>query len=329
MNICVIGLGSMGKRRIRLLKEMDSGLIIAGIDSNMERGKSVKEQYNILYYSSLEETDMKFDCAFICTPPLLHGKIIQKCLNRGCHVFTEINLVDNLYMENVQLAKEKGKVLFLSSTPLYKAEMQFIDKRVKQNGNPCVYQYHVGQYLPDWHPWDNLKDFFVSSKVTNGCREFLAIELPWLQMTFGRISKVNVTKKKLMKLDLLDFPDTYLIQAEHEYGSVGNIMIDVVSRHAVRQLEIINEDIYIKWNGTPDSLYEKDIVTNELKQISVGSYVHIQGYADCINESAYLEEIKAFFNVIKGEKPIYGFEEDLETLKIINEIEEGKSDGKE
>lgn len=320
MNICVVGLGSMGKRRIRLLQEKDPNLTITGIDNNNERVRNVSEQYHISCGSSLNNIDEKCDCAFVCTSPLAHGKIIQECLYRNCHIFSEINLVDDLYKENMQLAKEKNKVLFLSSTPIYRSEMQYISKKVRENGNPCVYQYHVGQYLPDWHPWDNLKDFFVSSRATNGCREYLAIELPWLQMAFGKITGVNVIKKKLTKLGL-DFPDAYLIQLIHENGNSGSLLIDVVSRQSSRQLEIINEDIYIRWNGKPDALYEKDIHTGELKQILAGEYVHTPGYAEWINETAYAEEINAFFNVIKGEKPIYSFAEDLETLKIIDEIE--------
>ena len=35
----------------------------------------------------------------------------------------------------------------------------------------------LGQYLPDWHPWESYKSFFVSNKKTNGCRELFAIEL--------------------------------------------------------------------------------------------------------------------------------------------------------
>lgn len=320
MNICVIGLGSMGKRRIRLLKAVDQKMKITGIDSNIERVTSVREQYEIPCFSSLEATDNQFDCAFVCTPPLSHGKIIQECLNRNCHIFSEINLVDDFYEENIQLAKEKNKILFLSSTPMYRAEMQFIRRRVKQNGDPCVYQYHVGQYLPDWHPWDNLKDFFVSSKRTNGCKEFLAIELPWIQAAFGKIARVSATKRKLTKLDL-NFPDTYLLWIEHENGNIGNMLVDIVSRQAVRQLEVINEDMYIKWSGTPDTLYEKNSVTGELQQIAAGEYIHIPGYADCINETAYAEEIKMFFGAIQGEKPEYGFTEDMEILKIIDEIE--------
>lgn len=320
MNICVIGLGSMGKRRIRLLKAANHKMEIIGIDSNIERVISIHEQYKIPCFTSLESVHNQFDCAFVCTPPLSHGKIIQECLNRDCHIFSEINLVDNLYMENIQLAKEKNKILFLSSTPMYRTEMQFIHRRVKENGKPCVYQYHIGQYLPDWHPWDNLKDFFVSSKRTNGCREFLAIELPWIQKAFGKIVKVNVTKRKLTKIDL-NFPDTYLIWVEHENGSIGNMLVDIVSRQAVRQLEVINEELYIRWSGTPDTLYEKDFTTGELRQSAAGEYIHIPGYADCINETAYAEEIKMFFKAIQGEKPEYGFLEDMDLLKIIDEIE--------
>lgn len=320
MNICVIGLGSMGKRRIRLLQEMDSDFTITGIDNNVERARSVSEQYHIPYGASLDGMSEKFDCAFICTPPLSHGKIIQECLNRDCHVFSEINLVDDLYQENMQLAKDRNRTLFLSSTPIYRSEMQYISNRVKQNGNPCVYQYHVGQYLPDWHPWDNLKDFFVSNRVTNGCREYLAIELPWLQMAFGKITGINVIKQKLTKLKL-DFPDTYLIQLMHENGNNGNLLVDVVSRQSVRQLEIMNEDIYMKWNGMPDSLYDKNILTGELQQIVTGKYVHVPGYSDWINETAYAEEIKMFFEVIKGAKPLYGFMQDVATLQVIDEIE--------
>jgi len=39
MVICVIGLGSMGKRRIKLLKAFFDDLVIIGIDNNVERVK--------------------------------------------------------------------------------------------------------------------------------------------------------------------------------------------------------------------------------------------------------------------------------------------------
>ena len=322
MRICVIGLGSMGKRRIRLLKIKNPELEIIGIDNNIERAKSVSIEYAINYASALSNISEKPDCAFVCTSPQFHAPIIQECLESNLHVFSEINLIDDKYDKNIRLAEQKGKVLFLSSTPLYKEEMQIIENKVKQNGKPCAYQYHVGQYLPDWHPWDNLENFFVSNKQTNGCRELLAIELPWIQHTFGKICAVNTEKTKLTDLKL-DFPDTYLVQVRHSNGTIGNLTVDVVSRHAVRKLEIFNEDIYIRWDGTPESLYEKDIETGVLQQIPAGKYLHEKGYSESINEYAYMKEIEEFFDVIKGKEPLYSFEEDKEILNVIDSIEDG------
>lgn len=320
MKICVIGLGSMGKRRIKLLRNIDEHIVIIGIDNNRERAKSVEDQFGINCYAGLADVHEEIDCAFVCTSPQYHGGIIKECLENNLHVFSEINLIDDLYDENIRLAGQKEKVLFLSSTPMYKEEIRMIGKRVKLSSMPCAYQYHVGQYLPDWHPWDNLKDFFISNKSTNGCREILAIELPWIQNIFGKITKVHVIKKNLTTLQL-DFPDTYLIQTEHESGSVGSLTVDVVSRQAVRTLEIFNEELYIKWDGTPETLYEKDIVSGEMKQIPAGEYIHEEGYSESINEYAYMKEIEEFFDVIQGKEPVYGFESDKETLKIIDDIE--------
>ena len=322
MKICVIGLGSMGKRRIRLLKTINADITIIGIEKNSERARSIAAEYEIECYSALSDISKKLDCAFVCTSPQSHASIIKECLENNLHVFSEINLIDDMYDENIKLAEQRGKVLFLSSTPLYKEEMQIIDSRIKNNDKPCAYRYHVGQYLPDWHPWDNLKEFFVSNKNTNGCRELLAIELPWMQNTFGRIKRVHVLKAKFTNLKL-DFPDTYFIHLEHENGSIGSLTVDVVSRQPVRTLEIFNEDIYIRWDGTPETLYEKDIISGDLKQIPAGKYIHEEGYSESINEYAYMREIEEFFEEIKGKEPLYSFEQDKEIIKVINEIEDG------
>lgn len=320
MKVCIIGLGSMGKRRIRLLKLFPNEIKIIGIDNNSDRVKQVSKEYEIVCYSQLSGICEEIDCAFVCTSPQFHASIITECLERKMHVFSEINLISNLYDENINLAKQKGKVLFLSSTQLYKDEMQIINDKVKQNGKKCAYQYHVGQYLPDWHPWDDLSKFFVSNKSTNGCREFLAIELPWIQYVFGKIEKVNVIKTKLTDLKI-EFADTYMIQIEHENGSIGSLTVDVVSRHAVRRLEVFNEDLYIRWDGTTDTLYEKNAISGEMQQINAGEYVHMMGYNESINELPYLKEIEDFFEAIEGKEPLYSFEKDKETLRIIDEIE--------
>ena len=99
------------------------------------------------------------------------------------------------------------------------------------------------------------------------------------------------------------------------------MLVDIVSRQATRLLEIIGENTYIKWSGTPDSLYQKNIQTGEIQNIDMGEYFHEQGYDESINEFAYLTEIQEFFSVISGGKAKYGFSEDKEIISWIDQIE--------
>lgn len=319
-NILVIGLGSMGQRRIRILKTLYPKCTIVGIDSNPQRAEKVKSDYGIEVYEDMAEIPAAISVAFICTSPESHYKLINVCLQKGYHVFTEINLIDTDYEKNMALAEEKKRTLFLSSTPLYKDEIQYILHKVKDNKNKKIYVYHVGQYLPDWHPWDNLKEFFVSKKTTNGCREIMAIELPWLITAFGKVQSVNIIKNNFTHLEL-EFPDTYMLQLTHMDGTVGSIVVDVVSRKAVRKLEVYNEDLYIAWDGTPDSLVEKDIKNGIERTVDFENYVHDERYGAFINEAAYMREVEEFFEVVKGKKALYGFAEDKEIIDLINMIE--------
>ena len=55
MKVLVIGLGSMGKRRIRLLKILNPHIDIIGVDKNIERTHVVQKEYGINVSNNLEE----------------------------------------------------------------------------------------------------------------------------------------------------------------------------------------------------------------------------------------------------------------------------------
>lgn len=321
MNVVIIGLGSMGRRRLRILKQNDQVGITVAVEDNKKRRNQISEEYHIKCYEKVDDIQECIDCAFVCTPPITHADLIKRCLEKDWHVFTEISLVNDEYRENLELSKKKNKVFFLSSTFLYREEIRYIKKMVENNDNLLVYNYHVGQYLPDWHPWESIKDFFVANRKTNGCREILAIELPWIQRVFGKIKEIDVVKRKISNLEI-NYDDTYLLRIVHENGNIGNVIVDLVSRQATRLLELFNENIYIRWEGTPDTLKFKNIVSGEMEQFVLGTYIHETGYANYINEYAYIKEVEEFFKVIEGKKECsYGIIEDLETIKWIDKIE--------
>ena len=325
MRVIVIGLGSMGKRRIRLLKESYPDVSVIGVDRRRDRRIEVENLYTINTYSDVEGVPViqNKDSAFVCTSPNTHPEIILECLNRGMHIFTEMNLLHTNHQELIKLAEEKGLKLFLSSTMLCRKETQYIEKKVADETGRIHYRYHVGQYLPDWHPWENYEDFFVVDPETNGCRELFAIELPWMIKSFGKITEFTVKKEKLTKLKL-DYPDSYLMILEHESGHKGILQLDVVSRQAVRSFEMTAENIYLTWDGKPDGLMDFSVESKEAVPVRLYDEIAKDGrYAENIIENAYLNEIREFFNWMQNPfiKQRYSMAEELEVLRLVDEIE--------
>lgn len=324
MKVIVIGLGSMGKRRIRLLSE-HKDIEIFGIDSKVERCQEVKNKFGLKCFASINEALLAepIEAAMICTSPLSHASIIKECLERNLNVFTEINLVDDGYDENSKIAMDKGLVLFLSSTFLYKKETMTIIEKVKECNSKLNYVYHVGQYLPDWHPWESYNNYFIGNPRTNGCREIMAIDMPWLWTAFGPVKKVQAIKSKNTELNI-NYNDNYLIMLEHETGAKGVFAVDVVTRKPIRHIDVYGENIQLSWNGTADSLQEYNFETKEMQTIQFeDASEHVEGYAAFITENPYREEINAFLAQIAdpSKVPLWDFGKDKVLLKVIDEIE--------
>lgn len=324
MKVIVIGLGSMGKRRIRLLSEHQD-IEIFGIDSNTERCQEVKDKFGIKCFASISEAVAveSIEAALICTSPLSHAGIIKECLQNNLHVFTEINLVEDGYEDNTELAKEKGLVLFLSSTFLYRKETQTIIEKVKNHNSKLNYVYHVGQYLPDWHPWESYNSYFIGNPRTNGCREIMAIDMPWLWTAFGPVKKVQAIKNKNTELNI-NYNDNYLIMLEHESGAKGVFAVDVVTRKPIRHIDVYGENLQLSWNGTADSLQEYNFETKEMQSIQFeDASEHVESYAAFITENPYREEVNAFLAQIADPTtvPAWDFEKDKALLKVIDDIE--------
>jgi len=323
MTVVVIGLGSMGRRRIRLMQTMSDAPEIVGVNRSPERRAAVGKELGIRTFATLEEavSETRPQAAFLCTAPAGHGPAVMECIEAGLDVFMEINLIGEWYAEAAAKAKEKGVKLFISSTPVYRRETRYIAEKVRETGS-VNYIYHCGQYLPDWHPWEDYRGFFASKKETNGCREILSVELPWIEKAFGKIKSVQVMSGRLTSLEI-DFPDYYMISVEHESGCRGMYCQDIVSRRGLRRLEVFSEKLHLFWEGTPDSLAEYDIAGKKLEPVRLYADVVQDGrYNANIIENAYFDEICAFFDYVEnGTPPPYTFEEDAHTLAVVDEIE--------
>lgn len=321
MKVLVVGYGSMGRRRIRLLKSIREDIEFICVDSNQERMEQAKSDGNLAYTKLTEAIEKRPKIAFVCTSPGHHAEIILLLIDAGIHVFTELNLISDQYEKIMEESNKKNVKLFMSSTMLYNKSIQKIKELVQNQKQSLTYVYHIGQYLPDWHPWESYKDLFIGRKETNGVREILAIQLPWLLDTFGEVACFHSSMNRCTNLDI-DFQDSIITTFEHKNGTHGVFIADTVSRKAITSLEIVGEEIHIFWHGHNDDL---EIYNTESKQLNhiyaYDNVEHEDGYADNIIENQYIDEIKDFLNYVEeGSLPKYSFEKDQRVLSLIDEI---------
>lgn len=320
MKFLVVGLGSMGKRRIRNLKQLSQSDII-GFDTKEERCKESREKYSISTFTDiLSALKEKPNVMIISTPPDLHMKYAKIAIENKLHFFTEASVVQDEMDEIIQSLKLSDIIGLPSCTMRYHPIILQINELINSNkiGKPLTFLYHSGQYLPDWHPWEDYRTFYVSKRETGACREIVPFELIWIISTFGGIESLIATKTKISKLDI-DIDDIYNVLLDFKNGMQGNLTVDVIARFPFRQLKILGEDgvITADWSERIIKYYTTEQGWNTI-QINDGkieqNYIHGDG--------PYVEEMRNFIKTIKKEilQP-YTFEEDLKILKLLESIE--------
>jgi len=320
MKFLIIGLGSMGKRRIRNLRYLGIDDII-GFDTDDEKCRQVTDMHEIKTFDKIDKAMAeKPDALIISTPPHLHHEYAMMAAEMGIHFFTELNILSDNLNKVVEVAKKNNIIAAASCDMRYIASIkrikEFIEKGVV--GDIVAFTYHSGQYLPDWHPWENYRKSFFSRKETSGTREIIAEELNWLPWVFGKITSVFCMKGKFSHLEA-DIDDVYQILMKFEDKFIGSLLVDVVSRIPYRQLKIIGGEGVITWDGNEKTVkvFSLDKKWKEYKE-EIGTvengYIH--------KEEPYIEEMEYFIAAIKGEvECFYTLEENIRMMKIMEAIE--------
>ena len=330
MRILVVGLGSMGKRRIRNLLKLKYDDII-GYDALESRRIEVKKNYPITILSSFKDSlDLKPNIMIISTPPDKHLKYAKIAIKKNIHFFTEVNLLSNHVEKIIQHLQKKPITASPSYTmhfhPLIKELKKLLIKRII--GKPLIIQHHSGQYLPNWHPWENYKNFFVSKRNTGGAKELMQVELLWLTHLFGDISSVTGNVQKVSKLDA-DIDDVYQTLVKFRNGILCSMIVDVLSIPSFRETKIVGEKgtIVCNFNEGLIKIY-KGNKANE-KILKMGQVA--KGYVGSTPpETLYEEELQNFFKAIKQQKNYsYTFRDELKLLRILDSIKESSKKKKQ
>jgi predicted dehydrogenase len=326
MKFLVIGLGSMGKRRIRCLKTLGYDKII-GFDLREDRRNEANQKYNIETFENLEYIDFSSIYAIIISvPPDLHLEYIKTAIKNKIPAFIEAGVISEHTAEAIKLNEGNNIFLAPSATLLFHPIVKDIKEIIvsEKYGLLTNFSYHSGQYLPDWHPWEDIKDFYVSKRITGGAREIVPFELTWITDVFGFPKEIKGYYSKTMNLSA-DIEDSYSFNIRFENG-IGSVIVDVTSRYATRSLIVNLEKAQIRWDWEDGmmSIYEAER-KRWIKYLQPEGKSEI-GYNKNIIEEMYIEEIKSFIEGINDmNKYPNTLERDFKVLELLDTIE--NSDG--
>jgi hypothetical protein len=315
MKVGIIGLGSMGRRRIRNLKTL-GGMDIWGFDTRPDR-RDQSAPSGIHLLDSLEQAP-SWDAVLICTPPHQHEPYLKWCLEKRIPCFMELSLlVEDLPRLN-DLAKSISVPIVPSCTLFFHPAVQLIRTLISSGeyGKITNFSYHSGQYLPDWHPWENVKDFFVGRKDTSGCKELLAFEINWISRTLGIPQALTAWGKKSLSLGL-DSSDTYGIQVAFD-SFMGVLLIDVVSRYATRSLILNFEKAQLRWNWEEKCvrIYRAETQQWITQEASPGPAE--PGYNPNISETMYVAELRSALSAMQQKASFPAdLDSEIRNLKLI------------
>jgi len=286
----IIGAGSIGQRHIRNLKRIGISNIIALRSRKGHFIKLPKELGVLEVHSWKEAIDLNPDIAIISNPSSLHIESAKRISDYVRGVFIEkplSNSVDSC-QKLIDILNEKKVVSFVGHNMMFHPIVENIIKFNDDNdiGSVVNIQCQAGQWLPDWHPYEDYRNAYYSRKDLGGgvaltlIHEIhLALELAGLPVSvFGEISEyaeldidVDVCSDLMVKHDtgaVSQIHLDYLQQPSHRSGLVtfdrGWASYDFKRMELVGQIE--GGDVHTIWSN-PDYDY------NEAYEVQLEKFV--------------------------------------------------------
>jgi predicted dehydrogenase len=327
MKVTVFGTGSIGRRHLSNLIKYKKKLGIKEIisyDVNDGRKNLIKEKYDFEFTVNFTKAASNCDVAFVCTPTHLHIKTIEKIHKfTSCHFYLEKPFSHNIASckEVLKKIKKNNKKIavgyMLVNHPLMKKTQEIIKSKVI---GKCIFaRAECGFYLPNWHPWENYRNFYMS-KAAQGGGVLLdtSHEINYLQRLFGSVKEVQGVVGKFSDLDITS-DDLTLSILKFKNNILAHVHLDLIQFDKERSLKIIGTKGVLKMNLTENKI---EIFSNKNKKWKA---IKINYNFNKI----YFEQLNQFWNLIKNKKQNLGTgEEALHTMQIIEAVRASSKTGK-
>lgn len=294
MKFLIAGLGSIGRRHLRLLKEQGDHDVVL-----FRTNKSTLPDDDLAGYRV--ETDLdkaladKPDAVIVSNPTAKHLEVALPAAKAGCHIFLEKPVSHSLEgLDDLRrVVDEKGIRVLVGFQFRYHPGLRKIESLLKEGnvGKPVSFRVHWGEYLPDWHPWEDYRQSYAARKdLGGGVILTLTHPLDYVRWLFGEVTQLSAFAGYDGGLDI-EVEDRAEISLKFKSGVVGSVHLDYNQRPPKHQMEVVCTGGTIVW----DHAGELKVYSAETEEWT--DYPAPDGYE---RDVLFRDQMEHFLDVVAG-----------------------------
>lgn len=251
MKVLILGLGSIGRRHARCFKSVGAEAV-AGFDPDAaRRDQFVQEIGGAVFGTEEEGLAWNPDVVVVASPNAFHIRQARLVLAAG-----KAMLIEKPLGTDFAEARELGKAVEAAGLyahvgsnwkfhPAFKTMKSWIAE--KRLGTITGVQALAGQWLPDWHPWEDYRQMYSSRADLGGGAIFDTHELDYLTWLVGPVSEFCGFKAQSGALEI-STEDVAACVLRFGNGALGVLLTDYIQRVPRRRYHISGSEGTLEWD---------------------------------------------------------------------------------
>jgi predicted dehydrogenase len=259
MKALVVGLGSIGRRHARNWAALGLGEVLVCREHGSPQPQPLGLDARV--FTDLDAAlAERPDVVLVTNPTSLHVATAQRAIAAGAHALVEKPLGAALdgVADLLRVAQDKHRVLAVGYNLRFHPSLARLRELARGGaiGRPLSARAEVGEYLPDWHPWEDYRRSYVARRdLGGGVVLTLSHDLDALCWVLGRPTCVLGLAERSGVLEV-ETEDVAEIVLRFANGAVGSVHLDMLRRPAQRFLEVSGEAGVLRWEYDANRLLQ-------------------------------------------------------------------------
>jgi|APSaa5957512535_1039671.scaffolds.fasta_scaffold31549_2 predicted dehydrogenase len=313
-SVAIVGLGSIGRRHIRLLSEIRQDIEVIVVRSGYGDACEEEKLASKIVYSIDEALNLGIQAAIISSPATLHLEQSLELAKKGVHLLIEkpVSHTSDRLDDLLKITRNNELVIMVGYVLRYDPGAIKFKKwlNYKKIGKILNAKIECGSYLPEWRPGQDYRDTVSSlPELGGGVLLELSHELDYLHWFFGKPYDMQADVRNSGTLDI-DVEDQADLLMKSKQGFPVSVHIDFNRRFAERKCRVLTTKGELIWDAV-----QKSVTWREAnKELLVYKYDNERDYI-------YKMQLKTFIDCIeKNNNPIITLEDGINVVKTIDTI---------